>query len=110
MLKWVYSPFIEKAEIKSNAQHATPARESEYPIAVGEEISQSQMKDLVAARERLEHEGKRGVLIWQHILQRIHHKREFFFHCPLTCAAPAACLAIFNRVRPSLVSCRHLYS
>src|SRR6516225_5427354 len=41
------------------------------------------MKKLVAACQRLEHEGERGVLIGQHILQRIHYKRKFLVHRPI---------------------------
>src|SRR5437879_2062 len=80
MLERVLKAVVEETEMRQLAHHHASPRPAEHPMTVREQIFQSQMKNLVAARQRLEHKGERGVFVRQHALERVHYKGELRCH------------------------------
>src|SRR5579875_2567228 len=71
---------LEPSVVRRLAHHGAAPRESHRAIAACEQIAQTDEVHLMPARQRLEHEDERGVLVLIDPLQLVHHECEFVWH------------------------------
>src|SRR6266849_2560166 len=82
-LERILRALVEEAVMRRRAHHLASARPCERLMTVREKPAQPQVKNLMPARERLEHEDKSRVLVLEHALERVHYERELQRHGPL---------------------------